>query len=84
MQDCTQSIVYSPIIYEVKTAMNIRNTVYCNVTSCCLVDICVSTMPSVKVNTHLAKYAVLLLRNGGQAWAETWHFINGNSNVLLL
>jgi hypothetical protein len=84
VQYCTRSIVYSPMIWEIKTAMNIRITVYCNVTPCCLLYTCVSLMPSVKVNTHLANYAVSLNRSNRQAWAQTWYFLNGKSNILLL
>jgi len=72
------------MIWEVKTAMNIRITVYCNVTPCCLLYTCVSTIPSVKVNTHPANYAVSLIRSRRQAWAQTWYFLNGKSKVLLL
>lgn len=64
--------------------MTIRITVYCNVTPCCLLYTCVSTIPYVKVNNHLANYAVSLTSSRRQAWAQTWYFLNGKSNVLLL
>ena len=72
------------MICEIKTAMNIRITVYCNVTPCCLLYACVSTIPYVKVNTHLANYTFSLIRIGRQVWAQTWYFLNGKSKVLLL
>ena len=84
MQYCTHSTVYSPMICEVKSAMNIRITVYCNVTPCCFLYACVSTILNVKVNTHLANYTVSLTRSSRQAWAQTWYFLNGKSKVLLL
>ena len=72
------------MICEVKTAINIRITVYCNVTPYSLLYTCVSMIPYVKVNTRLANYAVSLIRSRRQAWAETWYFLNGKFNVLLL